>query len=64
MCWYHTITDVYTTTLLPTKPSSDDGSGFRNGFGAEASLPLGQSAPVVSDDTTRLCRSMGLPDPH
>ena len=34
---YHTITDVYTTALLLTKPSSDDASGFRHGFGAEAS---------------------------
>ena len=37
---YHTITDVCTTALLPTKPSSGDDSGFRHGFGAEASLPL------------------------
>ena len=52
---YHTITDVYTTaSLLLTKPSSDDDSGFRHGFGAEASLPLTQSAPAVSHDTTRL----------
>ena len=53
---YHTITDVYTTALLPTKPSSDDDSGFRHGFGAEASLPLAQSAPAVSHDTTKLCQ--------
>ena len=53
---YHTITDVYTTALLLTKPSSDDDSGFRHGFGAEASLPLTQSAPAVSHDTTRLCQ--------
>ena len=52
---YHTITDVYTTALLKTKPSSDDDSGFRHGFGAEASLPITQSAPTVSHDTTRLC---------
>ena len=52
---YHTITDVYTTALLLTKPSSDD-SGFRHGFGAEASLPLTQSAPAVPHDTTRLCQ--------
>ena len=51
---YHTITDVYTTALLLTKPSSDDDSGFRHGFGAEASLPLAQSAPAVSHDTTKL----------
>ena len=37
---YHTITDVYTTALLLTKPSSDDDSGFRHGFGAEASLQI------------------------
>ena len=53
---YHTITDAYTTLLLLTKPSSDDDSGFRHGFGAEASLPLTQSAPAVSHDTTRLCQ--------
>ena len=44
------------TALLLTKPSSDDDSGFRHGFGPEASLPLAQSAPAVSHDTTRLCQ--------
>ena len=56
---YHIITDVYTTALFLKKkktPSSDDVSGFRHGFGAEASLPLTQSAPAVSHDTTRLCQ--------
>ena len=54
---YHTITDVYTTALLLRKPSSDDDdSGFRHGFGAKVSLPLAQSAPVVSHDTTWLCQ--------
>ena len=53
---YHTITDVCTTALLPTKPSSDDDSSFRHGFGAAASLPLAQSAPAVSPDTTRVCQ--------
>ena len=53
---YHTITDVYTTALLLTNPSSDDDSRFRHGFGAEASLPLTQNAPAVSYDTTRLCQ--------
>ena len=53
---YHTITDVYTTALLSKKPSSDDDSGFRHVFGAEASSPLTQSAPTVSHDTTRLCQ--------
>ena len=53
---YHTITDVYTTALLLTKPSSDDDSGFRHGFGAKASLPLAQCAQAVSHDTTRLCQ--------
>ena len=51
---YHTITDVYITALLLTKPSSDDDSGFRHGFGAETSLPLTQSVPAVSHDTTKL----------
>ena len=53
---YHAITDVYTTALLLTKPSSDDDSGFSYGFGTEASLPQAQSAPAVSHDTTRLCQ--------
>ena len=53
---YHTITDVCTTALLPTKPSSDDDSGFLHDFGSEASLPLAQSIPAVSHDTTRLCQ--------
>ena len=62
-----TITDVCKTALLLTKPSSDDDSGFRFGFGVEASLPLAQSAPALSHDTTRLsdCRhSIGLPCPR
>ena len=49
------MTHVCTTTLLPTKPSSDDDSRFRHDFGAEALLPLVQSAPAVSHNTTRLC---------
>ena len=53
---YHTITDVCTTALLPTKPSSDDDSGFKHSFRVEASLPLTKSAPAVSYDTTRLCQ--------
>ncbi len=56
MSRYHTITDVYTTALLLTKPSSDDDSGFRHGFGVKASLPLAQSTPAVSHDPTRLCQ--------
>ena len=53
---YHTITDVYTTALLLTKPSSFDDSGFRHGFGTEVSLPLTQRAPAVSHDSTRFCQ--------
>ena len=53
---YHAITDVYTTALLLPKPSSDDDFGFRHGFWAEASLPLTQSTPAVSHDTTKLCQ--------
>ena len=53
---YNTITDVYTTALLLTKPSSDDDSGFRHGFGTEASLPLAQSTPAGSHNTTSLCQ--------
>ena len=52
---YHTMIDVYTVALLPTKPSSDDDSGFRYGFGAEPSLPQTLSAPVVTHDAIRLC---------
>ena len=51
---YYTITDVYTTALFLTNPSSDDDFGFRHGFGVEAPLPLAQSASAVSHDTTRL----------
>ena len=29
------MTDVYTAALLPMKPSPDDESGFRHGFGDE-----------------------------
>ena len=52
---YHTMTDVYTAALLPTKPSSNDDSGFRYSFRAKASSPLTQSVPAVTHDTTRLC---------
>ena len=31
-------------------------TGFAHAFGAEESLPLAQSAPAVSHDTTRLCQ--------
>ena len=48
---FHTMTYVYTAALLPRKPTSDDDSGFRHGFGTEASLPLTYSA----HNTTRLC---------
>ena len=53
---YPTITDVCTTALLQTKPSSDVDSGFKHGFGDEASLPLAQSTPAVSHNSTRLCQ--------
>ena len=49
------MTDICTAALLPTKPSSDDDSEFRHGFGAKASLALAQSAPTVNNDITRLC---------
>ena len=51
---YHTMTDADRAALLLTKPSSDSNSGFRHGFGAEASLPLTQSAPVITHDINRL----------
>ena len=35
--------DVCTASLLPTKHSPDDNSEFRDGLGAEASLPQTQS---------------------
>ena len=54
VCRYHTMTDVYTTALFPTKPSLDDSSGFKHGFRAETSLPQTQSAPAVTHVTTRL----------
>ena len=57
---YHTITDLYTTALLLTKPSSDDDSGFRHGFGAEASLPLAQSTLAVSHDPPDFVRLLLL----
>ena len=43
----YTKTATKEAALLPVKSSSDDDSGFRHGFGAEASLPLTQSAPAV-----------------
>ena len=48
------MTDVCTVELLPTKPSSNDDSGFGHGLGAESSLPLAQNAPAVTHDTARL----------
>ena len=50
---YHSLTDL--AVSLPTKPSSDDYSAFRRGFGAEASLPLIHSTLTVTHDNTRLC---------
>ena len=49
------MTDVYTAVLLPTKPPSDDDTGFRHGLWVEVSLPLTQSAPAVIHNTTILC---------
>ena len=54
VCVCDTLTDVYIAALLPRKPSSDDDSGFKYGFGAEASLQLTQSAPAVTHGNTRL----------
>ena len=51
--YIYIINDVCIPALLPTKPSSDDDSGFRHGFGAKASLPFAQSAPAVTHDITR-----------
>ena len=50
----YTKTAAKEAVLLPVRSSSDDDPGFRHGFGAEASLPLTQSAPAVSHNTTRL----------
>ena len=52
---YHTMIDVYTIALLPTKASSDDDSGFKYAFWAEASLQLTQNIPAGTHYTTRLC---------
>ena len=57
---YHTITDVCTTALLPTKPSLDADSRFRHNFGAETSLPLAQSTAALFHDTTRLCQIVAI----
>ena len=40
--------------MIPIKSSSDDNPELRHGFGAEASLPLTQGAPAVSQNTARL----------
>ena len=52
---YHTKTDVYTAASLFQQSLHQMMTGFRYGFGAEASLPLNQSASAVTHDTTRLC---------
>ena len=39
--------------LFPAKRLFHDESGFSHGFGAETSLPVNQSAPVLRDDATR-----------
>ena len=61
------MTDVCIAVLLPTKPSSDDDSGFRDGFRVKVSLALAQSTPALTH-INRLymdcCHSMGLPNPH
>ena len=49
------MTDIYTAALFLTKSSSDDDTGFRHGFGDEASLPQTQSPSAVTHDTTRRC---------
>ena len=48
------MTDVCTAALLSAKSSSDDDSGFKHGFGTEASLPITRSTPAVTHDITRL----------
>ena len=53
--YMYTFLYTFLYALLPIKPSSDDDSVFRQGFGAEASLPLTQSVPAVTNNTTRLC---------
>ena len=49
------MTAEQTAVLFPTKLSSDDGSEFSHSSGAEASLALTQSTPVIPHDTTTLC---------
>ena len=47
-----TMTTVWTAALLPTKPSSDDDSGFTHGFGAWSIITTIPERPM---DITRLC---------
>ena len=44
-----------TATVPPTKPSADDDlrGGVSYGFGAKASLPLTQSTPALTYNTTK-----------
>ena len=39
------MTDVYTVALLPTKPSSDDDSGFRHVFGGRSIITTDPERP-------------------
>ena len=58
------MTDVCTTGLLPTMLSSNDDSGFRHGFGAEATLALTHNDPAVVKDTTNFVRLSSQWDCH
>ena len=54
--YHHMQFSVKPMTLTGTITPGLSGPGFRHNFGAKASLPLAQSSPAVSHDTTRLCQ--------
>ena len=59
---YHTITYIYTTALVLTKPSSDDDFRGRNIITTSPERPssISQRHQTLSDS----CHSIGLPDPR
>ena len=48
--------DNKTTAVQPSNSSSDVNFGVRNDFGINVPLPLSQSAPTLSYNTSRHCR--------
>ena len=51
---------IIKTFVRPTKPSLDDDSLVRNGFGAKTSLPLTQDDSAATYDTIRLFGYTGI----